>query len=134
MIAEVQCASCGGPAQLVAYPHVVRRGERSVSVTWHRYVCTDDCRSERDDGPFEFVTAELHDANVQVAGAAWSEKFGEPIPPPGRPGRPPRAGAKSTERVPVLFTRDELDEIDRRRGDLSRSAYVRKAALGGRRR
>jgi hypothetical protein len=134
MIAEVPCPSCEAAAALVAYSHIVRRGDRSVSVTWHRYVCPGECRSERDGGVFEFVTAAVHDANVNAAEAAWVEKFGEPIPAPGRPGRPPRAGTKSTERVPVLFTTDELDEIDRRRGDLSRSAYVRKAALGGRRR
>lgn len=134
MNAEVACPSCGAPAPLVPYTHLVKRGDRSVTVTWYQHVCQGECRSERDGGPFEFVTADVHDANVKAAQDAWATKYGEPLPPPGKPGRPTRGAAKSTERVHVLFTPDELEEIDRRRGDLSRSEYVRTATLGGRRR
>lgn len=95
-------------------------------------VCNRGCRSERDGQPLSFVTEAAGIANRAATEAAWQEKYGEVLPPPGRAGRPNRAATASNERVPVKFTRDELEEIDRRRGDLSRSAFVRQATLGHR--
>ena len=126
------CPSCGKPARLTAYAHTVRRGDKAIAVTWHMYACEQGCRSERNGEPFAFVNLSVSDENRAATDAAWREKYGESLPAPLRGGRPPRAGTPSTERVPILFTRDELDDIDRRRGDLSRSAFVRQAALGHR--
>ena len=126
------CPSCGTPCLLKPYPHTIRREKKSVSLNWHHHVCTSGCRSERDGQPLSFVTAEVSERDRGVAERAWQAKYNESLPPAGRPGRPHRVDGPSSERVPVRFTPDELEEIDRRRGDMSRSAYVRQAALGHR--
>lgn len=131
MHATHPCPSCGKPCSLRAYPHTVRRGTRTVSLDWHEYACGHGCLAE-DGEPLSFVTEAVGEADRAAADAAWREKYAEALPPPGRAGRPRRAGMPSTERVPVKFTREELEEIDRRRGDLSRSAFVRLATLGRR--
>lgn len=125
------CPSCGSPCSLTPYTHTIRRGTRTVTLDWHQFVCPHDCLGE-DGAPLSFVTEAVGESDRAAAEAAWREKYGEALPPPGRAGRPPRAGTPSSERVPVKFTREELDEIDRRRGDLSRSAFVRLATLGHR--
>lgn len=131
MISEFEtCPSCGVPSVLTPYAHTVRRGDRFVQVTWSRYVCHSGCLAERTDEPYSFVTMDLGERNRIESERAWMLKYGDEIPPPGRAGRPHRAGAPSSERVPVLFTSDELEDIDRRRGGLSRSAFVRQAVLG----
>jgi hypothetical protein len=129
---EEACPSCGKPAAIESYPHTVRRQDRAVGLRWHRYVCHEGCSSERDGGSLSFVTEAVGENDRAAAEGAWREKYGEAIPAPRTAGRPQRAGSPSSERVPVLFTREELREIDRRRGDLSRSAFVRQAAVGRR--
>jgi len=127
-----RCPSCGKPCTRSTYRHTVRRGDRSLALDWHQFVCGHGCLSETDDDALTFVTAAVAEADRVATEAAWKGKYLEPIPPPGRAGRPRRSVGPTDERVPVKFTREELQEIDRRRGDLSRSAFVRLATLGHR--
>ena len=131
MKCEHPCPSCGGAAILAQFPNTVRRGDRRLDVVGHKYVCPHGCLDGRDE-PLSFVTKAVSEADWKAVRALWTEKFGEPIPEPAKPGRPMRAGAPSDTRVPVLFTAAEVEEIDRRRGSLSRSDYVRNKVLGGR--
>lgn len=125
------CPSCGEPAELAKFPHTVRRGDLRIDVIGHKYVCAKGCLDARDE-PLSFVTSAVADANTMAAETAWLERYGSAIPEPARRGRPTRAGGPSDTRVPVLFTAAEVEEIDRRRGGLSRSDYVRRKVLGGR--
>ena len=77
--------------------------------------------------PFRFEDPYLLRANDEAARAAWIERFGEPMPPAGRPGRKPRE--KRTVRVHILFTELEKRMIDRERSDCSRSEFLRARAL-----
>lgn len=65
--------------------------------------------------------------NDEAARAAWTEKFAEPMPPAGRPGRKTRA--RRSAPVQVRLTEQERDRLERERGDLSLSAYVRSAVF-----
>lgn len=47
-------------------------------------------------------------------------------------GRPPRSSTKADRRVVILFTEEEVAEIDRLRGDRSRAEFLRNKALEGR--
>lgn len=104
----------------------VRRGDRSTTTPSLYWSCAS-CVDPVEGGPLEFVDAELMARNDEAAVRAWEESFGEPLPPARRPGRKPVE--PHTERVVLLLTETELTRLDKARGELSRSEYIR-ALLG----
>ena len=71
-------------------------------------------------------------ANEAALAAAWQAKYGEDLPPSGRPGR--KTDNPRTERVAVLLTPEELERVDARRGARSRSQFLREVIDEGLRR
>jgi hypothetical protein len=61
--------------------------------------------------------------NDEALGQAWREKYGENIPVSGRPG--PKTDAPKTERVAVLLAAEDMALLDARRGERSRSEFIR---------
>jgi hypothetical protein len=119
-----ECTECGQLARLVPYVRSYRRGGRVLAVesgTWECAGCPDPLTGAR---PFRFADAPLLRWTDARAAELWSERFGEPLPPSerGKRSKPPR-----TERVPVMLTLAELARLDAKRGDLTRSDYLRKA-------
>jgi hypothetical protein len=68
-------------------------------------------------------------ANDAALAAAWEQKYGEPVPATGRPGR--RTDSPRTERVAVLLTPHELARLGEARGQTTRSEFVRALVTRG---
>ena len=84
--------------------------ERHPDLPGGRYVVSDARQVEASHG---------------LAATRWREKFGEPLPPASRAGRPTAVSSARTERVELRLTSDELAVLDRLRGSRSRSEYLR---------
>ena len=106
-----------------------RRGERTISYEGHGWRCERCADPETGQAPLEFVDAQLLKANEAEMAAAWRAKFGEDLPPSGRPGR--KSDNPRSERVAVLLTPEELDRVDARRGARSRSEFLREVIARG---
>ena len=119
------CPYCEEPAILREGTTRYRRGERVVAVTTHYWECPSNCTGPDGERPFRFEDQRIGKANAEAAEDAWRARFGEPMPPPGKPGR--KTKAPRTRRVPVLMSDDELQLLDRLRGRMSRGAYLRRA-------
>ncbi len=100
-----------------------RRGTRTVAYEGHGWRCSRCADPDTGEAPLEFVDAQLMHRNEEALRAAWRQKFGEELPPSGRPGR--KTDQPRTERVAVLLTTEDLDQIDAWRGGRSRSEFVR---------
>ena len=121
------CPYCEKPARSVLIPTRVKRGDRVLSVPLETWECDSGCRSEDGSRPFAFSDQAQAKRNDPVIRAAWREAFGEEIPEAKRPGRKPQEPRNHT--VQVKLTELELRELDQRRGDASRSEYIRSHAL-----
>ena len=121
------CPYCEKRARSVLIPTRVKRGDRVVSVPLETWECESGCRSEDGSRPFAFSDQTQATRNDPVIRAAWREAFGEEIPEAKRPGRKPQEPRNRT--VQVKLTERELCELDERRGDASRSEYIRSHAL-----
>ena len=122
---ETNCPMCGGRAELRSGTTRYRRGARVVAVSTQYWRCDGGCPGADDDGHFDFEDAEVLRANDAAAQRAWLERFGEPMPPPKRPGR--RTASPRHRRVPVLMSDAEVELLDQLRGDLSRGEFLRRA-------
>lgn len=123
----------GNPACTATLQHRVvqiRRGDRMVECQRLSWRC-DACRDPLTGDPLQLIDPVLGVRNEQVARDAWRTRFGEELPAARRPGRKP--GVIRDERVTVLMTRSELAEIDRLRGEMTRSDFIRDAVLRRRR-
>jgi len=109
-----------------------RRGDRTVKYEGHGWRCSRCTDPDSGQAPLEFVDAQLMKANEAALAAAWQAKYGEDLPPSGRPGR--KTDNPRTERVAVLLTPEELERVDARRGARSRSQFLREVIDEGLRR
>jgi hypothetical protein len=98
-----------------------------LAVDVQHWQCDHGCLDEDGDAPFRFEDPPLMRANDEAIRAAWQKRFGEALPPTGRPGR--KATEPREVRVQVMLTASELAAIDRDRGELPRSAYIRRRVL-----
>lgn len=119
------CPLCDAPARLVANSMRFRRGDRVLAVEVQQWECTGTCRDPEGSEPYRFADLALVRANEARARAAWMAHFGEEMPAPKRAGRP--TDSPQTERLQVRVTQDDLSLIDKLRGELSRSEFVRRA-------
>jgi hypothetical protein len=118
-----RCHSPNCRVSLQSRPAMARRGGRTVSYAAQVWRCDRCADPDTGSPPLEFMDAQLIGANESALAAEWRAKYGEEIPPSGRPGRP--TDAPKTERVAVLLTREELERLDARRGARSRSEFLR---------
>lgn len=123
-----RCPGCLGVTPLVPVKTRYRRGGRDLSVTVHLFECPNDCQDPDSGEKLQFVDADQAALNDEFAGRMWREAFGETMPPRRRAGRPTEDARD--ERVDIRFTSEELATLDSRRGETSRSAYIRAAAVG----
>jgi hypothetical protein len=121
------CPYCEKPARSALIPTRVKRGDRVLSVPLETWECESGCRSEDGSRPFAFSDQAQAQRNDPLIRAAWREAFGEEIPEAKRPGRKPQEPRNRT--VQVKLTERELRELDQRRGEASRSEYIRSHAL-----
>lgn len=121
------CPYCDKPARSVLIPTRVKRGDRVLSVPLETWECESGCRSEDGSRPFAFSDQAQATRNAPLIAAAWRDAFGEEIPEAKRPGRKPQEPRNRT--VQVKLTERELRDLDQRRGDASRSEYIRSHAL-----
>ena len=120
-----RCGSCEGLAVLRSDTTRYRRGNRVVSVPTQFWECSDQCQGPDGERPFQFVDADLMEANDAAARAAWRRRFGAEMPPAGRPGR--KTDQPRRKRVPVLMSDEEVRLLDHARGGMSRGAFLRHA-------
>lgn len=106
-----------------------RRGDRTVTYEGQGWRCSRCADPDTGQPPLEFVDAQLIKANEAALARAWHDKYGEELPPSGRPGR--KTDNPRTERVAVLLTPEELDRVDARRGERSRSDFLREVISRG---
>ena len=126
---ELNCPLCGASAVRTTRSLHVRRGDRDVNVVVESLVCDACADPMTGEKPFRFVDPPTGDHNHARISDAWQAKYGEPLPKRGVPGRP--TDARRSERVSVLLSPEEVAKVDRRRGRLSRSEFLRRAGLGG---
>jgi hypothetical protein len=108
---------------------MARRGERTVAYEARLWRCDRCADPETSHAPLEFLDARLIALNDAALGQAWRVKYGEDVPPTGRPAR--KTEAPRTERVAVLLTPEELARVDARRGSRSRSDSLRAVIAKG---
>ena len=110
-------------------PAMARRGDRTVSYVAECWRCARCADPDTGAPPLEFLDDALIRRNEAALAAAWRDRYGEGVPPSGRPG--PKTGAPREERLAVLLTSDELARLDARRGRTSRSEFVRALIMRG---
>ncbi|NOY25349.1 MAG: hypothetical protein GXP62_05700 [Oligoflexia bacterium] len=119
------CPFCNNPATLQQRLTRYRRGDMELAVHTWTWLCAEGC-ADPDTGqpPYIFLDPPLMRWNDQLAHRAWLHHYGEPMPP-SRRGQ--RRGEKRTVRIPVLLTPTEAERLDKLRGDVSRSEFLRLA-------
>jgi hypothetical protein len=90
--------------------------------------CAGDCEGPDGERPFRYQDATLLRLNDDAARLAWQTRFDEAMPPSGRPGRKSASRRRSAP-VQVRLTEAERRRLERERGDLTLSAYLREAAF-----
>lgn len=121
------CPFCGAPARAGSRATHVRRGERVLAIDVQHWECATGCLDEDGTSPFRFEDAVLLRKNDESIRAAWQEKFREPLPSTRRPGRKPPE--RRDVRVQILLTPSEAEILDRSRGEVPRSEFIRKRLL-----
>lgn len=121
------CPFCDVAAQPSERTTQVRRGDRVLSVVVKHWECTTGCLDEDGASPFRFEDPPTMKANDETIRAAWLTRFGAPLPRAGRPGRKPEE--PRDVRVQLMLTSSELAAIDKERGALSRSEFIRQRIL-----
>jgi hypothetical protein len=87
--------------------------------------CPTGCPDPADGNvPYQFTTFELMSWEEARARDEWAVRFGEPMPPSRRARLPDE---QRSLRVSLLLTPDEAERLDRLRGDMSRSEFLRRA-------
>ena len=124
-LTPVLCPACGQQAEVVSRQTSYRRGTNVITLEVLRWQCSSGCTVPGTGEPYRFADPQLMRQNDLKARELWREQFDEAMPPPGRPGR--KTPEARDHRVPVLLTRSELQLLDQVRGDLSRSAVLRRA-------
>ncbi len=124
------CLTCRKPAVETRATIRFRRGEGVLPVETVQWRCPGECAGPRGEVPYVFADLATMKANEARAREAWREAFGDEMPPPRRAGRP--TNDPLTERLQVRLSNDEVVALDARRGDLSRSEFVRRALVGAR--
>ena len=104
----------------------IRRGTRVLEVPRAFWRCSV-CRDPITGSPLEVVDAVLAARNEEVARLEWRNRFGEELPAPLPPGR--RLGKAREQRVTILLTDDEVADLDRLRGQRTRSEFIRETML-----
>ncbi len=129
---DLSTPACNHPdcvVTLVPRACMGRRGERTVTYEGRGWRCARCADPDTGQPPLEFVDAQLMKYNEAALARAWHDKYGEDLPPSGRPGR--KTDNPRTERVSVLLTPEELDRVDARRGSRSRSDFLREVIARG---
>ena len=111
------------PVTLQERPAAARRGPRTVTYVARVWSCGRCADPDTGAPPLEFLDARLVSLNDESLGRAWREKFAEDVPASGRPGR--KTEEPKTERVAVLLTPGDLQQVDATRGSRSRSEFLR---------
>lgn len=124
------CPFCGVPTHMGSRATHVRRGARVLTLDARHWECASGCLDEDGTSPFRFEDAALLRQNDEATRTAWLERFGEPLPPSRRPGRKPPE--RRDVRVSILLTASEADVLDRSRGEVPRSAFIRNRLLRAR--
>lgn len=124
-ISPPNCSGCGQPATLVPRSTRFRRGDRVLAVDGWIWECASRCPDPADGTvPYQFTTFELMSWEEDRAREAWQARFGEPMPPSRRARLPDE---QRSLRVSLLLTPDEAERLDRLRGEMSRSEFLRRA-------
>ncbi len=108
----------------------IRRGTRGLEVPRAYWRCSSECQDPLTGGPLEVVDASLAARNEELVRLGWWNRFGEELPVPLPPGR--RPGKTREQRVTILLTDNEVADLDRLRGQRSRSEFIRETMLGPR--
>ena len=122
------CPYCEKHARRTLREVRVRRGERVMPVQMDTWECPSGCAGPDGEVPFQFIDRALALENDASARVAWLARFGEPLPPSRRPGRKPPE--KRVVPLHVLLTPSEERELDRMRGGVSRSEFIRTRLFG----
>lgn len=122
-----KCPYCKTTARLVLRPVRVKRGDRVLSVDLETWECVTGCAAPDGPPPFRFVEQVVAHRNTERVRERWLAEFGEPLPEARRPGRKPPE--RRSVPVHVLLTPSEARELDRLRGEESRSEYIRSHVL-----
>jgi hypothetical protein len=122
------CPFCSQPARHGTRISQVRRGNRVLSVEVEHWECAQGCLDEDGASIFRFEDQDQLRRNDETIRAAWLARFGEAMPPARRPGRKPPE--PRDVRVQVLLTASEAAAIDRARGGVPRSEYIRRRLAG----
>lgn len=127
-ITTPKCPFCAEAPSLQPRTARYRRGDRTLAMDSWIWQCESGC-VDPDSGaaPFQFTSPPLMKWTDARARTQWEERFGEPMPP-SRRGR--RKGPSRSVRVPVMFTPDEIEKLDRIRGERSRSEFLRSVLDG----
>lgn len=121
------CPVCQRPAVEARTTIRFRRGSRVLPVETRQWRCPGDCVGPRGERPFVFADLATMKANEAKARAEWEARYGEPMPPARRGGRP--SEEPHDERLQVRLTSAELEALDAARGEVSRSDFVRMFVL-----
>lgn len=125
---DLTIPTCNSPectVTLVPRTCMGRRGDRTVTFEGHGWRCSRCADPDTGLPGLDFLDGQLLMRNEAALAAAWMARYGEPLPPSGRPGRKPEQ--PRTERLAVMLTEDEVRRIDASRGERSRSEFVRDA-------
>ena len=120
---SMTCPFCDAPAVEGTRVASYRRGDRVIKIEAKHWECSQECKGSNGREPYRFEDPRLLRENDQTARRVWLERFSEPMPTAGRPGRKPKE--KREHRVPVLLTETEIKRLDELRGEQSRSEFLR---------
>jgi len=112
------------PIETRTHKRLFRRAGRSVTVEVESTFDPERIDPETGEKGFEFTTLEQARAADARIAERWQAKYGGPLPPKRGPG--PRPSGDSRKRtVTVRLSEEEIEALDRARGDLGRSEFIR---------
>jgi hypothetical protein len=122
------CSGCQQTAHLASRLRRIHRGDRVLAVDSWTWECSRDCADPfSGERPFRFADQPLLAWEQEQIRDAWQARFGEPLPPSERGKHP---GPHRSVRVPVMLTPAEAARLDKLRGELTRSEFLRRAISG----